>query len=76
MVRARNANGGSCRKSGGQELCAGTDPQFAARTLAEAKMLRTQEAQEDLQTTVRVGSTTLRAYVVTAAILEGANDAL
>ena len=58
-----------------QELCAGTDPQFAARTLAEAKMLRTQDSGK-LQTTVRVGSTTLRAYVVTAAILEGANDAL
>jgi uncharacterized protein (DUF927 family) len=57
------------------ELCAGMDAQFVARTLAEAGMLRMQDAGK-FQITVRVGGTTLRAYVVTAAILEGANDAL
>jgi hypothetical protein len=51
------------------------DAQFVARTLAEAGMLRMQDAGK-FQITVRVGGTTLRAYVVTAAILEGANDAL
>jgi uncharacterized protein (DUF927 family) len=58
-----------------REVCAGMDAQFVARTLAEAGMLRTQDSGK-LQTTVRVGGRTLRAYVVTAAILEGATDAL
>jgi uncharacterized protein (DUF927 family) len=58
-----------------QELCAGMDAQFVARTLAEAGMLRVQDSGK-FQTTVRVGDATLRAYVVTAAIFEGATDAL
>ncbi len=53
------------------EICAGHDPQFVARTLADLGMLRIQQAAK-LQSTVRVGSTTLRAYVVTATILAGA----
>jgi len=50
------------------EICAGHDAQFVARVLANAGMLRTQQTGK-LQTTVRVGGSTLRAYVVTAAIL-------
>ena len=53
------------------EICAGHDAQFVARVLAMAGMLRTQA--EGLQCKVRVGKdATLRAYVVTAAIFEGA----
>ena len=55
------------------EICAGQDAKFVARTLANAGMLRTQS--EGLQCNVRVGSGTLRAYVVTAAILDGVADA-
>jgi putative DNA primase/helicase len=55
------------------EICAGHDPQFVARVLADAGMLRTQT--EGLQCKVRVGSATYRCYVVTAAIFEGAADA-
>ena len=55
------------------EICAGQDAQFVARVLADAGMLRTQA--EGLQCNVRVGDATLRAYVVTAAIFEGATDA-
>ncbi len=56
------------------EICAGHDAQFVARVLADAGMLRTQA--EGLQCKVRVGSATLRCYVITAAILEGASDAV
>jgi putative DNA primase/helicase len=55
------------------EICAGQDPQFVARTLAGAGMLRTQA--ERLQCNVRIKDATLRAYVVMAAIFEGATDA-
>lgn len=55
------------------EVCAGQDAKFVARTLANAGMLRTQS--EGLQCNVRVGSVTHRAYVVTAAIIDGATDA-
>ena len=55
------------------EICAGQDAQFVARALAGAGMLRTQA--EGLQCNVRVKDATLRAYVVTAAIFEGATDA-
>ena len=56
-----------------KEICAGQDAQFVARALAGAGMLRTQA--EGLQCKVRVKDATLRAYVVTAAIFEGATDA-
>jgi len=55
------------------EICAGHDPQFVARVLARAGMLRMQA--EGLQCKVRIGNATARAYVVTAAIFEGASDA-
>jgi putative DNA primase/helicase len=55
------------------EICVGHDAQFVARVLARAGMLRTQA--EGLQCRVRIGNITPRAYVVTAAILEGASDA-
>jgi putative DNA primase/helicase len=55
------------------DICAGQDAQFVARALAGAGMLRTQA--EGLQCKVRVKDATLRAYVVTAAIFEGATDA-
>jgi putative DNA primase/helicase len=55
------------------EICAGQDAKFVARTLANTGMLRTQS--EGLQGNVRVKNQTLRAYVVTAAILDGAADA-
>ena len=55
------------------EICAGQDAKFVGRTLANVGMLRTQS--EGLQCNVRVGSVTLRAYVVTSAILDGAADA-
>jgi putative DNA primase/helicase len=55
------------------EICVGHDAQFVARVLAKAGMLRTQA--EGLQCKVRIGNPTLRAYVVTAAIFEGASDA-
>ena len=55
------------------EICAGQDAKFVGRTLTNAGMLRTQS--EGLQCNVRVGSQTLRAYVVTAAILDGVADA-
>jgi uncharacterized protein (DUF927 family) len=52
------------------EICAGQDAQFVARVLADLGILRTQQAGK-LQSTVRVGGHTLRAYVVTATILAG-----
>ncbi len=56
------------------EICAGHDAKFVGRVLADAGMLRTQA--DGLQCTVRVGaSSTLKAYVVKAAILAGAGDA-
>ena len=70
---ALNASGGFCRKSGGRKFVPGMTPQFVARTLAGAGMLRTQA--ERLQCNVRIKDATLRAYVVTAAIFEGATDA-
>jgi uncharacterized protein (DUF927 family) len=55
------------------EICAGHDAQFVARVLADSQMLRKQA--QGLQCNVRVGSSTLRAYVITAAILAGVADA-
>lgn len=55
------------------EICAGLNPQYVARVLADEGMLRTQA--EGLQCKVRVGRTTHNCYVVTPAILEGASDA-
>lgn len=55
------------------EICVGQDAKFVGRTLAKAGMLRTQS--EGLQCNVRVGDATFRAYVVTAAILDGAANA-
>jgi putative DNA primase/helicase len=59
-----------------KEICTGLDAVFVARVLARARMLRTQA--EGLQCKVRVrkgDNATLNAYVVTAAIFEGAADA-
>ena len=57
------------------EICAGLDPQFVARALAERGMLRRQGGNV-LQCTVNVGGgQRVRAYVLTAAILEGGGDA-
>jgi uncharacterized protein (DUF927 family) len=57
------------------EVCAGQDAQFVCRTLLSKGMLRTQS--EGLQCNVRVvgSNRTLRAYVVTDTILDGAADA-
>jgi putative DNA primase/helicase len=55
------------------EICAGHDPKFVARVLADSQMLRRQA--QGLQCNVRVGSDTLRAYVITTAIFERAADA-
>jgi putative DNA primase/helicase len=55
------------------EICVGHDAQFVARVLADSQMLRRQA--QGLQCNVRVGSSTLRAYVITAAIFERAADA-
>ena len=54
------------------EVCRGHDPQVVARVLVNAGMMRTQQAGK-LQTTVRVGGNTLRAYAVTATILAGSS---
>jgi len=57
------------------ELCAGLDPQSVARVLAERGMLRRQGGNV-LQCTVNVGGgQRVRAYVLTAAILDGGGDA-
>jgi uncharacterized protein (DUF927 family) len=57
------------------EICAGLDPQFVARALAERGMLRRQGGNI-LQCTVNVGGDQrVRAYVLTAAILDGGDDA-
>jgi uncharacterized protein (DUF927 family) len=51
------------------EFCAGLDPTFVARVLAQNKMLRRQD-KKHLQCTVSLGKRTIRAYVLTAAILD------
>jgi hypothetical protein len=54
------------------ECCAGLDPQFVARVLAEHRMLRRQGGNT-LQCTVNLGGDhRARAYVLTSAILDGA----
>ena len=50
------------------EICAGHDPIAVAKALASRGMLRVQ--QEKLQANVRVGGRTMRAYVVTASIID------
>ena len=55
------------------EVCAGIDAKVAARTLAERGMLRRQA--DKLQCTVKVEGIAKRAYVLTAAILQGGDDA-
>jgi uncharacterized protein (DUF927 family) len=57
------------------EICAGHDPLFVARALAERGMLRRQGGNI-LQCTVNVGGDQrVRAYVLTATILDGGDDA-
>ena len=57
------------------EFCAGLDPQFAARVLASLGMLRRQGGNS-LQCKVNIGGVhRVRAYVLTAAILDGGGDA-
>jgi uncharacterized protein (DUF927 family) len=57
------------------EICSGLDPQFVARVLAERGMLRRQGGNI-LQCTVNLGGDhRARAYVLTAAILDGGGDA-
>jgi len=57
------------------EFCAGHEPQFVARVLAERGMLRRQSGNV-LQCTVNIGGAQrVRAYVLTAAILDGGDDA-
>jgi putative DNA primase/helicase len=55
------------------EVCDGIDAKVAAKTLAERGMLRRQA--DKLQCTVKVEGLAKRAYVLTAAILQGGNDA-
>jgi uncharacterized protein (DUF927 family) len=58
-----------------EEVCAGLDPQFVARVLAERGMLRRQGGNVR-QCTVNVGGgQRARAYVLTVAILDGGDDA-
>lgn len=57
------------------EVCTGLDPQFVARLLAERETLRKQGGKE-LQCVVNIGGgQRVRAYVLTAAILAGGDDA-
>ena len=57
------------------EICPGLDPQSVARVLHERGMLRRQGG-DALQCTVNIGGDhRARAYVLTAAILDGAGDA-
>ena len=57
------------------EICAGLDPQFVVQRLAERRMLRRQGGNT-LQCTVNLGGDQrARAYVLTAAILDGGGDA-
>ena len=68
---ARNASGGFCRKSGGRKFAPGKTPQFVARALAERG-----HAADDRPKACNAtfaSDATLRAYVVTAAILAGAD---
>jgi putative DNA primase/helicase len=57
-----------------KEICAGHDATMVARTLADRKMLRRQ-CTDTLQCTVKIGGLAKRAYVLTAAILDGGSDA-
>jgi putative DNA primase/helicase len=52
------------------EVCAGLDPVFVARTLDKHKMLKRQN-QKDLTCVVNVDGQSIRVYVLTADILEG-----
>jgi putative DNA primase/helicase len=56
------------------EICSGLDPQFVARALAERRMLRRQ-SDDALQCVVKIDGRSVRADVLTAAILDGADDA-
>jgi len=57
------------------EVCTGLDPQFVARLLAKRGALRKQGGKE-LQCVVNIGGgQRVRAYVLTAAILAGGDDA-
>lgn len=57
------------------DICAGLNPQFVAKALAERGFLRTQ-GSGGLQCKVNLGGTSrANAYVVLAAILEGGDDA-
>lgn len=52
------------------EICAGLDPTFVARTLAAQGMLRRQDTK-NLTCVVKAGGQSIRAYVLTAKILDG-----
>jgi putative DNA primase/helicase len=54
------------------DICAGLDPVGVAKALEGSGMLRRQGAK--LQCNVRVGERIIRAYVVSASILEGLGD--
>ena len=56
------------------EICNGRDPQFVARVLAERDMLRRQGG-DTLQSVVRINGSTVRAYVLTANIIDGGGHA-
>ena len=56
------------------EVCAGIDAQFAARTFFDREMLRRQ-GNGTFQCTVKIEGIAKRAYVLTAAILQGGDDA-
>jgi uncharacterized protein (DUF927 family) len=57
------------------EICSGLDPTFVARVLDERGMLRRQRG-DTLQCTVNIGrDQRARAYVLTAAILDGGSNA-
>jgi putative DNA primase/helicase len=55
------------------DICVGLDPVSVAKALAGCGLLRLQG--DKLQCNVRVGDRTIRAYVITAKIFEGASDA-
>src|SRR5579884_303683 len=56
------------------EICNGFDPTMVARVLAERKMLRRQGG-DTFQCGVKIGGKSTRAYVLTAAIIDGGEDA-
>jgi len=57
------------------EICNGLDPQLVARILSEGGMLRRQSGRE-LQCVVNIGGNSrVKAYVLTAAILDGGCNA-